>query len=103
MIIKGRDRGGSNRVIRGGSWNNNARNLRCANRSNNGPSNRNNNLGFRLRQHNLQFLPEVKWLRLFCPCIKLSNVPFLLLPVQNKEYGGRWAPFFWWNNQPAFL
>jgi hypothetical protein len=51
-------------------------------------------LGFRLRQHNLQFLPGVKRSRLFCPCIKLSNVPFLLLPVQNKEYGGQWAPFF---------
>jgi len=39
---------GSNRVIRGGSWNNNARNLRSANRNNNTPSNRNNNVGFRL-------------------------------------------------------
>ena len=39
---------GSNRVIRGGSWNNNARNLRSANRNNNPPSNRNNNVGFRL-------------------------------------------------------
>lgn len=39
---------GSNRVKRGGSWNNNARNCRSANRNNNDPSNRNNNLGFRL-------------------------------------------------------
>ncbi|MBI4662919.1 MAG: SUMF1/EgtB/PvdO family nonheme iron enzyme [Verrucomicrobia bacterium] len=38
---------GSNRVIRGGSWNNNARNCRSANRNNNTPDNRNNNLGFR--------------------------------------------------------
>jgi hypothetical protein len=38
----------SNRVIRGGSWNNNARNCRSANRNNNNPSNRNNNNGFRL-------------------------------------------------------
>ena len=38
---------GSNRVIRGGSWNNNARNCRSANRNNNWPDNRNINNGFR--------------------------------------------------------
>ena len=40
--------GGSNRVIRGGSWNNNAQNLRSANRNNDDPSKRNSNIGFRL-------------------------------------------------------
>jgi len=40
--------GGSNRVKRGGNWNNNAQNCRSANRNNNNPSNRNNNIGFRL-------------------------------------------------------
>jgi len=39
---------GSNRVNRGGSWNNDAQNCRAANRNNNTPDNRNNNLGFRL-------------------------------------------------------
>jgi hypothetical protein len=39
---------GSNRVLRGGSWNNNARNCRVTNRNNNSPDNRNNNNGFRL-------------------------------------------------------
>ena len=39
---------GSNRVLRGGSWNDNARNCRVANRNNNSPDNRNNNTGFRL-------------------------------------------------------
>ncbi|MBK9459295.1 MAG: SUMF1/EgtB/PvdO family nonheme iron enzyme [Sphingobacteriales bacterium] len=39
---------GANRVLRGGSWNNNAQNCRTANRNNNTPSNRNNNNGFRL-------------------------------------------------------
>jgi hypothetical protein len=39
---------GSNRVNRGGSWNNNARNCRSANRNNNSPDNRNDNLGLRL-------------------------------------------------------
>ncbi|NCG22388.1 MAG: SUMF1/EgtB/PvdO family nonheme iron enzyme [Rhodobacterales bacterium] len=38
----------SNRVNRGGSWNNNPRNTRVANRNRNTPSNRNNNVGFRL-------------------------------------------------------
>lgn len=40
--------GCSNRVLRGGSWNNNATNCRVANRNNNNPSNRNNNYGLRL-------------------------------------------------------
>ena len=39
---------GSNRILRGGSWNNNATNVRTANRNNNTPSNRNNNIGFRV-------------------------------------------------------
>jgi hypothetical protein len=39
--------GGSNRVIRGGSWNNAPRNLRSANRNRNRPDNANDNLGFR--------------------------------------------------------
>ena len=41
-------RSGSNRVIRGGSWNNNPQNLRSANRNNNTPDNSNDNIGFRL-------------------------------------------------------
>ena len=39
---------GSNRVNRGGSWNNNAYNASVSNRNNNNPNNRNNNLGFRV-------------------------------------------------------
>ena len=37
-----------NRVLRGGSWNNNSRNTRSANRNRNTPDNRNNNNGFRV-------------------------------------------------------
>jgi hypothetical protein len=48
LSASGSDAGGSNRVNRGGSWNNNARNVRVSNRNNNTPDNRNNNLGFRL-------------------------------------------------------
>jgi formylglycine-generating enzyme required for sulfatase activity len=33
--------------VRGGSWNNNRNNVRCANRNRNTPDNRNNNVGFR--------------------------------------------------------
>lgn len=39
---------GSNRVNRGGNWNNNANNCRTANRNNNNPDNANNNMGFRV-------------------------------------------------------
>jgi hypothetical protein len=39
---------GANRVLRGGSWNNNGRNARSANRNRNTPDNRNQNIGFRL-------------------------------------------------------
>ena len=38
----------SYRVIRGGSWNNNARNCRPANRNRNAPEYRNHYLGFRV-------------------------------------------------------
>ena len=41
----GRD---SPRVVRGGAFNNNQRNVRCAYRNRNNPNNRNNNQGFRV-------------------------------------------------------
>lgn len=50
--------GGSNRVIRGGSWNNDAQNLRAGNRNNNGPGNRNNNVGLRLVSTYQSLRPE---------------------------------------------
>jgi formylglycine-generating enzyme required for sulfatase activity len=36
------------RMLRGGSFNNNERNVRCANRNRNNPDNRNRNIGFRV-------------------------------------------------------
>lgn len=38
----------SNRVQRGGSWNNNNNNCQSWNRNNNNPNNNNNNIGFRV-------------------------------------------------------
>ncbi len=50
---------GDNRVNRGGSWNNDAQNCRVANRNNNTPSNRDNNLGFRLvRSFQITGMPD---------------------------------------------
>jgi len=51
---------GSNRVRRGGAYNNNQRNVRCAYRNRNNPNNRNNNIGFRVVvAHNFLLLPEM--------------------------------------------
>ncbi len=47
-MTKGEGRTGDNRVLRGGSWINNGRNCRSANRNNNSPDNANNDIGFRL-------------------------------------------------------
>jgi hypothetical protein len=45
-------------AMRGGAWNNNRRNARCAYRNRNVPDNFNNNIGFRLFSHdNLNRLP----------------------------------------------
>ena len=48
LKVCGDKAGNSNRVNRGGSWNNSSRNCTASNRDNNNPDNRNNNLGFRL-------------------------------------------------------
>ena len=42
-------------MLRGGDWNNNWNNLRVANRNNNNPDNRNNNIGFRCAAPPSQF------------------------------------------------
>jgi len=44
----GTGRSDSPRVLRGGSWNNDPDNCRAPNRNRNDPSNRNDNLGFRV-------------------------------------------------------
>jgi len=53
----------SRNVVRGGSWNNNQRNARCAYRNRNNPDNSNNNNGFRIVVSTL-----------FCVCQKCGAV-----------------------------
>ncbi|EGV30882.1 Sulphatase-modifying factor protein [Thiorhodococcus drewsii AZ1] len=48
MLAAGRTQTRRGRVLRGGSWNNNGRNLRSAYRNHNAPDNRNDNIGLRL-------------------------------------------------------
>jgi hypothetical protein len=43
-----RGRANNHRVLRGGAFNNNERNVRCAYRNRNEPDERNNNVGFRV-------------------------------------------------------
>ena len=57
---------GSNRVIRGGNFNNNAQNLRSANRNRNDPGNRNNNIGVRLLSTGLVPGEGCPWIVLPC-------------------------------------
>jgi len=47
LIHLGCDRKPDAHLLRGGAWNNNTTNLRCAYRNNNNPNNANNNYGFR--------------------------------------------------------
>jgi Sulfatase-modifying factor enzyme 1 len=60
-------------VIRGGSWNNDAQNCRAANRNNNPPDNRDNNLGFRLASAGQR--PDVMCLRMRRLCHALTICP----------------------------
>ncbi|HDP99665.1 MAG TPA: hypothetical protein ENN22_10860 [bacterium] len=46
--------------MRGGSWNNKPNNVRAANRDNNNPTKRNNNIGFRCAN---TFTPEFSFLK----------------------------------------
>ena len=48
---------GPDRPVRGGSWNNNSRNARCAYRNRNTPDNFNNNMGFRVVSHDPDHQP----------------------------------------------
>jgi hypothetical protein len=47
-------------ALRGGSWNNNHTNARCAYRNRNIPDNFNNNVGFRVVSHDSEVFPAGK-------------------------------------------
>ncbi|MBU0502607.1 MAG: hypothetical protein KJ811_05140 [Candidatus Margulisbacteria bacterium] len=68
-------------MLRGGSWNNNnADNLRCANRNNNHPGNSNDNNGFRVAEY-LE-LSESIFSRRYRECeIKSKAYPFKNRPA----------------------
>jgi formylglycine-generating enzyme required for sulfatase activity len=46
-------------VLRGGAFNNNQNNARCAYRNRNNPNNRNNNIGFRVVVSHIFYLPDL--------------------------------------------
>jgi hypothetical protein len=72
------------RVLRGGSWNNKPNNVRCANRNNNNPTNRNNNIGFRCAKTSagISFLTGKG-------SEQTSPSSFLLSQGKDKECGNR--------------
>ena len=82
--FRGRGPRSANRVIRGGSWNNNARNVRAAYRNHNDPSNRNNNLGFRF----VLVQAPAGWSVPDQVCV-LSSDPCVLAVVRGKHPCGR--------------
>lgn len=70
----------TDRVLRGGSWNNNAENCRSANRNRNTPTNRNNNNGFRVALHFRMLentCPGIAWLTGPASVVTEVQVPFL--------------------------
>lgn len=88
----GRGHMGSKRVMRGGSWNNNARNVRAATRNWNSPENRNNNVGFRLaRAQTLARRPAPD--PTFAPPVVLALVPGRRQTALGAGVRvGRWMP-----------
>ena len=73
-----------NRVLRGGSWNNNGRWCRSANRNGNHPGNRNDNIGFRLAR------AQQGWTDLLTrpssgPVAAVDNVPW---PAKTNRLSG---------------
>lgn len=53
--------GSQHRVLRGGAFNNNDRNVRCAVRNRNHPINRNRNIGFRVAVSTLAEAGNARW------------------------------------------
>ena len=81
--IKENGQRGSNRVKRGGNWNNNGNNCRSANRNNNNPSNVNNNVGFRLSSSSRRPIADVYG----CP----RRAPVMTRPLSCSGMSGQIA------------
>ena len=75
---------GEGRVLRGGSWNNNGRNVRSAQRNNNTPDNRNNNIGFRLARAQC----DAGWRRTDPACIRSVSICW---SARQKAIGPRYV------------
>ncbi|MCD4678714.1 MAG: hypothetical protein K8S18_22430 [Desulfobacula sp.] len=74
---------------RGGSWNNKSRNVRCANRNRNRPSNTNNNLGFRLiNTGEMQNFCSLRWQKQSAPCPDYK-ISMGISPKQSRAKEGR--------------
>jgi hypothetical protein len=71
-----------NRVLRGAIWNNRSQNSRVANRNNNNPSNRNNNIGFRVVSLQLESKYKSQ-MRCTDGCQNLLN-KYLIQPYKGK-------------------
>ncbi|NUO83911.1 hypothetical protein HUU05_27865 [candidate division KSB1 bacterium] len=61
-------------MLRGGAWNNNAGNLRCAYRNRNNPTNQNAGVGFRCAQDAGTRMPEFNRSRTAEACMPPSRV-----------------------------
>jgi len=69
------------RVVRGGAFNNNERNVRCAYRNRNNPNNRNNNQGFRV------VVSTLFWSMPKCPCALSAGEGFTVEAPLEKWRG----------------
>ena len=85
----------TDRVLRGGSWNNKPQRLRSANRNNNTPTNRNNNVGFRVASTPV-YGPEFSKLRFagvwqrvpMCSCPELTGTLVRIVVAGLPDGGG---------------
>ena len=83
------------RVVRGGSWNNNHQNVRCAYRNRNNPNNRNDNNGFRVVAHgfHLRILRRLRLAQREPEAGAAGSWPCgLHLSGSSQLLGGGWLP-----------